>query len=100
MVFINEIGDGYVSMPDVFLRSDAQFLFWGRSSTAVGFNMELEGTGQGVAIGDDALISSGVWIRNYDMHAIHDLLTGERIAARRSIRCWSVTSGWDRTRCC
>lgn len=27
------------------------------------------------AIGDDALISSGVWIRNHDMHAITDLHT-------------------------
>ena len=31
------------------------------------------------AIGDDALISGGVWIRNHDMHAIHDLSTGAQI---------------------
>jgi acetyltransferase-like isoleucine patch superfamily enzyme len=41
--------------------------------------MELEGEDEGVVIGDDALISDGVWIRNYDMHAVHDLATGARI---------------------
>jgi acetyltransferase-like isoleucine patch superfamily enzyme len=41
--------------------------------------MEIEGEGVGVVIGDDALISNGVWIRNHDMHAIHDLRTGARI---------------------
>ena len=80
VIFFNDIGDAYVSMPDIFLRSDSQFLFWGRGASAVGCNMEIEGTGQGVAIGDDALISSGVWIRNYDMHAMHDLATGLRIS--------------------
>jgi acetyltransferase-like isoleucine patch superfamily enzyme len=32
-----------------------------------------------VAIGDDALISSDVWIRNHDMHAIVDLRSGHRV---------------------
>jgi acetyltransferase-like isoleucine patch superfamily enzyme len=40
-----------------------------RSDTVVFFN----------DIGDDALISAGVWIRNHDMHAIHDLRSGRRI---------------------
>ena len=80
VVFFNDIGDGYVSMPDVFMRSSEQVLFWGRGATAVGCNIELEGDQRGVVIGDDALISSGVWIRNYDMHAIHDLITGVRLS--------------------
>jgi hypothetical protein len=79
VVFLNDIGAGYVAMGDVFLRSDAQFFFWGRLGTAVGLSVELEGEGRGVMIGDDALVSSGVWIRNHDMHAIHDLRTGQRI---------------------
>jgi acetyltransferase-like isoleucine patch superfamily enzyme len=79
VIFFNDIGDGYVALPDVFMRSDGQILYWGRASTAVGLSIELEGAGQGVLIGDDALVSSGVWIRNYDMHAIHDLRTGKRI---------------------
>ena len=79
MVFFNDIANAYVSLPDVYLRSDNQFLFWGRGASAVGCNMEVEGNGQGVVVGDDALISSGVWIRNYDMHAMHDLSTGLRI---------------------
>ncbi len=79
VLFFNDIADAYVALPDVYMRSSQQFLFWGRGASAVGCSIELEGTGQGIAIGDDALISSGVWIRNYDMHAMHDLDTGLRI---------------------
>jgi acetyltransferase-like isoleucine patch superfamily enzyme len=79
VLFFNEIGDSYVALPDLYLRSDGQFLFWGRLASAVGCNMEIEGVGHGVVIGDDALISGGVWIRNYDMHAMHDLHTGNFI---------------------
>jgi hypothetical protein len=66
-----DIGNGYVALPDVLLRSNDQFLFWGTQAMAVGCSVEIEGNGRGVVIGDDALISSGVWIRNHDMHAIH-----------------------------
>ena len=79
VLFFNDIGENYVAMPDLYLRSPAQLLFWGRMSSAVGCNMEIEGAGQAVVIGDDALISGGVWIRNYDMHAMHDLQSGARI---------------------
>jgi hypothetical protein len=78
-VLFAAIGDAYVSLPDIFLRSDRQFLLWGEGASAVGCSMEIEGTGYGVVIGDDALISAGVWIRNHDMHAVHDLATGTRI---------------------
>jgi acetyltransferase-like isoleucine patch superfamily enzyme len=79
VVFFNDIGDAYVALPEVFLRSDGQLVFWGRGASAVGCMMEIEGTGRSVVIGDDALISAGVWIRNHDMHAIHDLRSGRRI---------------------
>jgi acetyltransferase-like isoleucine patch superfamily enzyme len=79
VMLFNDIGDAYVAMPDIYLRSNGQFLFWGRGASAVGVSMEIEGEGSGVVIGDDALISNGVWIRNHDMHAIHDLRTGARI---------------------
>ncbi len=78
-VLFAAIGDAYVSLPDVFLRSDRQFLLWGEGGSAVGCSMEIEGTGQGVVIGDDALISAGVWIRNHDMHAMHEIAGGRRI---------------------
>ena len=79
-VIFNDIGrGGYVALHDVFMRSHRQFLFWGQGATAVGCSIELEGQDQGVAIGDDALISNGVWIRNYNMHALHDLRTGAAI---------------------
>ncbi len=77
-VLFATIGDAYVSLPDIYLRSDRQFLFWGEGASAVGCSMEIEGTGQGVVIGDDALISADVWIRNHDMHAVHDIATGRR----------------------
>ena len=80
IILFNRIGDAYVSLPDVFLRSDRQFLFWGVGSSAVGCNLEIEGVGHGMVVGDDALISGGVWLRNYDMHAMHDLRTGARIS--------------------
>jgi acetyltransferase-like isoleucine patch superfamily enzyme len=83
VLFFNDIGDAYVALPDVFLRSDGQVLFWGRMASAVGCNVELEGQGRCVVIGDDALISAGVWIRNHDMHAMHDLATGARLSCRR-----------------
>jgi hypothetical protein len=79
-VLFNDIGPaGYVTLNDVFLRSHQQFLFWGRGATAVGCNVEIEGIGHGLAVGDDALISNGVWVRNYNMHALHDLRSGARI---------------------
>ena len=70
----------YVALPDVLLRSDRQFLFWGAGASAVGCSLEIEGIGHGMVVGDDALISGGVWLRNYDMHAMHDLRTGARIS--------------------
>ncbi len=78
-VLFAAVGDAYVALADIYLRSDRQFLFWGEGSSAVGCSMEIEGTGQGVVIGDDALISAGVWVRNHDMHAVHDIATGRRI---------------------
>ncbi len=73
------MGEAYVALPDIFLRSDRQFLFWGEGGSAVSCSIEIEGVGQGVVVGDDALISAGVWIRNHDMHAVHDLASGRRI---------------------
>ena len=80
IVLFNRIGDAYVALPEVLLRSDQQFLFWGVGSSAVGCCLEIEGIGHGMVVGDDALISGGVWLRNYDMHAMHDLRTGARIS--------------------
>lgn len=79
VMLFNDIGDEYVAMQDIYLRSNSQFVFWGRGASAVGICMEIEGEGLGVVIGDDALISNGVWLRNHDMHAIHDLRSGARI---------------------
>jgi hypothetical protein len=79
LVCVNDIADRYVALPDVLLRSNGQILFWGIGASAVGCSIEIEGDGHAVSIGDDALIASGVWIRNYDMHAMHDLRTGKQI---------------------
>lgn len=78
-VFFAGLNDGYVALHDVFLRSDGQMLFWGAGATAVGASIEIEGESRCVVVGDDALLSSGIWIRNHDMHAIHDLQSGLRI---------------------
>ncbi|MCW3473523.1 acyltransferase [Limobrevibacterium gyesilva] len=79
LLVFNSIGDGYVAIGDLLMRSNGQVLFWGTGATAVGLSIEMEGNERGTVIGDDALISNGVWIRNYDMHAMHDLRTGAQI---------------------
>jgi len=73
------LDDGYIAIEELFMRSAAQLLFWGRGATAVGCSIEMEGDDRSVIIGDDALISSGIWIRNHDMHAVHDVRSGARI---------------------
>jgi hypothetical protein len=79
LIFLNDIADRFVVLREVFLRASQQMLYWGVGASAVGLSIELEGEGQSVSIGDDALISGGVWIRNHDMHAIHDLRTAGQI---------------------
>ena len=79
LVMLNDIADGYVKLSEMLMRSNGQILFWGAGATAVGLSVELEGDGRACVIGDDALISNDVWIRNCDMHAIHDLATGAQI---------------------
>lgn len=80
LVVLNDCGaGGYVGISELLLRSDEQLVFWGAGATAVGISIELEGDGRSCVIGDDALISNDVWIRNCDMHAIHDLRSGARI---------------------
>lgn len=80
LLFFNDIQDRYVTLNTIFCRSPRQLMFWGAGASAVGLSVELEGEGQSLTIGDDALISGGVWIRNYDMHAMHDLRTGALIS--------------------
>lgn len=79
LVVVNDIADGYVQLHDVLLRSHRQVLYWGAGATAVGMSIEMDGEGRSCVIGDDALISNDVWIRNYDMHAIHSLTSGAQI---------------------
>ena len=79
VIVMNDIGDGYVKIEDLLMRSNRQLLFWGAGASAVGVSLEIEGDGRSFVIGDDALISNGVWLRNYDMHAMHDLGTGAQI---------------------
>ena len=72
-------GLGITRVSHVLMRSPRQAFFMGFDATAVELKIvEIEGEGHGVYIGDDALISSGVVIRNYDMHSVIDLSTGTR----------------------
>ena len=63
-------------LADVFLRSDGQTLYWGAGASAVHTQIELEGRGCGVFVGDDCMFSSGIWIRNHDMHTIYRVEDG------------------------
>jgi hypothetical protein len=66
---------GGIWLEDVLLRDESQLLFFGRDVSVVHMRIELSGPGRRLVIGDDAMISSGVWIRNHDMHAIVDFDT-------------------------
>jgi hypothetical protein len=79
VAFFNDIGDGFVVIEELLMRSHGQLLFWGTGTTAVGISMEIEGLDRSFVIGDDGLISNGVWVRNYDMHSVHDLRSGAQI---------------------
>jgi acetyltransferase-like isoleucine patch superfamily enzyme len=70
---------GITNISDLFLRRSGQTLFWGAGATCVGASIEMEGAESKVLIGDDCMISSGVWIRNHDMHTMFDLRTNEII---------------------
>ena len=61
------------NLNDCVMRGQNQRIYIGAKTTAVGINIEIEGEGSNLAIGDDCLISSGVWIRNHDMHALFDV---------------------------
>ena len=79
IVIFNLFERGVISLPNIFMRSPNQLLFWGRDATSVYTKIEIEGTDRYVLVGDDALFSSGVWLRNYDMHAIVDLNSFEQL---------------------
>ena len=69
---------------DVFLRErPADFVLGSRRQRR---RLQHRGGGRGgvVAVGDDALISNGVWLRNHDMHALHDLASGRVSTGHRS----------------
>jgi len=64
-------------LQDIFLRNPNQTLFWGLESTAVDASIELAGDGASMLIGDDCMFSTGIWLRNFDMHSIFDIETGD-----------------------
>jgi acetyltransferase-like isoleucine patch superfamily enzyme len=68
---------GILNIPDLFMRSSGQWLYWGEGATAVGVRISIEGEEHGVAVGDDCMISSDVGISNHDMHTLFDIETEE-----------------------
>jgi hypothetical protein len=70
---------GILKLSDIFLREGSQTILWGCNSTAVGVAIELAGEGSSMLIGDDCMFSSGIWLRNHDMHTIFDLATDETL---------------------
>jgi acetyltransferase-like isoleucine patch superfamily enzyme len=69
----NDAGKNFVGISILSMRSHRQNFFFGKDSTAVELSVEMEGEDRICVIGDDALISSGIWIRNHDMHSVVDL---------------------------
>jgi hypothetical protein len=72
----DDAGSKYVALHILNMRSHNQNFFFGKDSTAVGISIEMEGEDAVCVVGEDALISSGVWLRNHDMHSVLDLETG------------------------
>ncbi|TXC69886.1 hypothetical protein FSB78_02115 [Sphingomonas ginsenosidivorax] len=71
-----DAGKDYVALHILNMRSHRQNFYLGKKSTAVGLSIEMEGEDTVCVVGEDALISSGVWLRNHDMHSVVDLKTG------------------------
>lgn len=68
---------GLINLPDVFMRNTGQSLFWGLNATSVQTDIEIEGAGCSVLVGDDCMFSSRIFVRNYDMHSIFSTKTLE-----------------------
>lgn len=60
----------------IFMRNHDQTFVWGAGSSAVEATFEVEGAGSRMIIGDDCMLSMGVFVRNYDMHTIFDVESG------------------------
>ena len=78
-IVISDTLGRYAAFHDIYCRGSNQLFFWGRGASVVGCSVEIEGSGLGVIIGDDALFSSGIWFRNHNMHAVVDLTTRKQI---------------------
>jgi hypothetical protein len=78
-IVMPELPSEILKISDIFLREDSQTVFWGKNTTAVDVSVELAGEGSTLLIGDDCMFSSGIWLRNYDMHSIFDLATDETL---------------------
>ncbi len=72
-----DAGAAPLHIPNAYLRSDGQTLYWGRGATSVASKIEIEGNNRHVIVGDDCMLSSGVWIRNHDMHTLFETTTGK-----------------------
>lgn len=77
LVVFPKMKSGAIQLSEVFLRADDQMFFWGSGSTCVEAKFEIEGANRRILVGDDCLLSAGIWMRNYDMHTLIDLETNE-----------------------
>ncbi|MDO9707857.1 acyltransferase [Paracraurococcus lichenis] len=68
------------------LRSTAAGLFIGKGTTSGGIQCWLEGRETSLHIGDDCLLSWGIWFRLADSHAMIDLRSRAMVNPPRSIR--------------
>ena len=81
LVVFPDLSVSPLNLPTISLRSERQIFFWGQKSTSVTSRVEMEGPGAMIAIGDDCMFSSGVWLRNHDMHAIFEIASGDIVNA-------------------
>jgi|GEM_PF-2721233 len=72
------LGENSLQFSPVYLRmwSDSQVFFFGKNSTTNGLHVHIQGGHKSIVVGDDCMFSSGINIRNSDMHSIVDMRTG------------------------
>ena len=99
IVLFNRIGNSYVALPEVLLRSDRQFLFWGLGSSAVGCNLEIEGTDTAWWWATTRLFRPACGCATTTCTPCTTWAPARASTARRSTWCWSGTCGSARTRC-
>lgn len=73
------LGENDIQYTALYLQaySNDQLLFWGKNSTSNGTHIQILGDNRKIIVGEDCMFSSGIYLRNSDIHSLVDRKTGE-----------------------